>query len=55
VFHAQVWRDALTAELAAHPEQREAALRAGEDAARMLWATLDGVERARRTRAVAAA
>jgi pyrroloquinoline-quinone synthase len=54
-FHAQVWRDALAAELAAHPEEREAALRAGEDAARMLWATLDGVERARQTRAVAAA
>ena len=55
VFHAQVWRDALTAELAAHPEETEAALSAGEDAARMLWATLDGVERARQTRAVAAA
>ena len=51
VYHAQVWRDALTAELAAHPEEREAVLRAGEDAARMLWATLDGVERARQTRA----
>lgn len=55
VFHAQVWRDALAAELAAHPEQTEAALRAGEDAARMLWATLDGVERARQTRAAATA
>jgi pyrroloquinoline-quinone synthase len=55
VYHAEVWRDALMAELAAHPEEREAALRAGEDAARMLWATLDGVERARQTRAVAAA
>jgi pyrroloquinoline-quinone synthase len=55
VYHAQVWRDALAAELMAHPEEREAALRAGEDAARMLWATLDGVERARQTRAVGAA
>ncbi|MGD0799206.1 MAG: CADD family putative folate metabolism protein [Acidobacteriaceae bacterium] len=55
VFHAQVWREALAAELAAHPEEREVALRAGEDAARMLWATLDGVERARQTRVVAAA
>lgn len=55
VYHAQVWRNALAAELAAHPEEREAALCAGEEAARMLWATLDGVERARQTRAVAAA
>jgi pyrroloquinoline-quinone synthase len=55
VYHAQVWRDALAVELAACPEQTEAALCAGEDAARMLWATLDGVERARQTRAVAAA
>jgi pyrroloquinoline-quinone synthase len=55
VYHAQVWRDALAAELAAHPEQTEAALRAAEDAARMLWATLDGVERARQTRMAAAA
>lgn len=55
VFHAQVWRDALSAELAAHPEQTEAVLRAGEDAARTLWAALDGVERARQTRAAAAA
>jgi pyrroloquinoline-quinone synthase len=55
VFHAQVWRDALATELAAHPEQTDAALRAGEDAARTLWATLDGVERARQTRAADAA
>jgi pyrroloquinoline-quinone synthase len=55
VFHAQVWRDALAAELAAHPEETDAALAAGEDAARMLWATLDGVERGRQTRAAAAA
>ncbi len=34
VEHAQVWHDALTAELAAHPEQAEAALASGEEAAR---------------------
>jgi pyrroloquinoline-quinone synthase len=55
VFHAEVWRDALAAELAAHPEETEAALDGAQDAARMLWATLDGVEHARQTRAAAAA
>ncbi len=50
VYHAQVWRIALAAELAAHPEQTEAALTAGEDAARALWATLDGIESARQAR-----
>jgi pyrroloquinoline-quinone synthase len=55
VHHAQVWRDALTAELAAHPEETEAALAAGEQAARALWTALDGVERARTARMNAAA
>jgi pyrroloquinoline-quinone synthase len=50
VHHAEVWRDALAAELAAHPEQTEAALNAGEDAARSLWAALGGVENARNVR-----
>ena len=55
VHHAQVWRKALADELAAHPEETEAALAAGENAARALWAALDGVERARQVRMVAAA
>ena len=55
VYHAQVWRDALAAELAARPEQAEAALAAAEDAARALWATLDGVELARQQRLAVAA
>jgi pyrroloquinoline-quinone synthase len=55
VYHAQVWRDALAAELAAQPENADAALAAGEDAARALWATLDGVERKRQQRLAAAA
>jgi pyrroloquinoline-quinone synthase len=55
VHHARVWRNALAAELAAHPEETEAALAAGEDAARELWVALDGVERARQARMVAAA
>jgi pyrroloquinoline-quinone synthase len=50
VHHARVWRNALAAELAAHPEETEAALAAGEDAARALWATLDGIENARQAR-----
>lgn len=55
VYHSRVWRDALTAELAAHPEETEAALAAGEDAARALWTALDGVERLRQVRMDAAA
>jgi hypothetical protein len=45
-----VWHDLLTAELTAHPEQSEAALKAGEDAARALWQTLDGIEAGRQAR-----
>jgi pyrroloquinoline-quinone synthase len=55
VHHARVWRNALAAELAKHPEQTESALAAGEDAARALWNALDGVERARQARIAAAA
>jgi pyrroloquinoline-quinone synthase len=55
VHHARVWRNALAEELAAHPQETEAALAAGEDAARALWAALDGVERERQSRMAAAA
>ncbi len=55
VHHARVWRNALEAELAAHPEETEAALAAGEDAARALWSALDGIEEARQARIAAAA
>ena len=55
VHHARVWHDLLTAELAAHPEQSEAALDAAEDAARALWETLDGIEAGRQARLAAAA
>jgi pyrroloquinoline-quinone synthase len=55
VHHARVWRDALAAELASHPEQTEAALEAGEASARALWATLDGIEHGRQVRLAAAA
>ena len=55
VHHARVWRSALTAELAAHPEETEDALAAGEEAARALWTALDGIEHARQARMAAAA
>lgn len=55
VHHARVWHDLLTIELAADPEQTEAALQAAEDAARALWQTLDGIESARQARLCAAA
>jgi pyrroloquinoline-quinone synthase len=55
VFHARVWRDALAAELAARPEDTEAALAAAEDAARTVWETLDGIEAARQARMTVAA
>lgn len=47
VHHASVWRSAMEAELAAHPEQTAAALDAAERTAAALWSTLDGIERQR--------
>ena len=48
VYHSRVWRKQLEKRIAQHPESAEAALDAAEDAARMLWKALDGIE-ARRT------
>ena len=45
VQHSAVWREELERELATHPEQREAALAAAENAAQKLWHALDGVQR----------
>ncbi len=53
VHHANVWRKQLEKRIATHPQAAETALDAAENAARMLWKALDGIE-ARRT-AVAAA
>jgi pyrroloquinoline-quinone synthase len=47
VAHASVWRELIDKELAASPERAEAALAAGERAAKALWFALDGVERRR--------
>jgi pyrroloquinoline-quinone synthase len=55
VHHARVWRDALTVELAARPEETEVALAAAEDAARALWTALDGIEASRQARIAVAA
>ena len=52
VEHSHVWRELLSAEIAAHPEQAEGALAAAETAAQALWHVLDGME-ARRMQAVA--
>jgi pyrroloquinoline-quinone synthase len=53
--HAQVWREAIEAELTAHPEQADTALDAAEATATTLWSTLSGIERERqRARSVAA-
>ena len=48
VHHANVWRKQLGKRIAAHPDAAEAALDAAENAARMLWKALDGIE-SRRT------
>ncbi len=53
VRHSQVWREQLEAELAAHPEETDAALQAAENAAQWLWQALDGVERRRTEQLVA--
>jgi len=53
VYHSRVWRTQLEKRIAAKPEAADAALDAAENAARMLWKALDGID-ARRM-AVAAA
>jgi pyrroloquinoline-quinone synthase len=54
VYHAKVWRDAMEAELSAHPEQADAALDAAEATAAALWNTLTGIERERQQARTAA-
>jgi pyrroloquinoline-quinone synthase len=44
VYHSRVWHQQLEKRVAAHPEVAEAALDAAEDAARMLWQALDGIQ-----------
>ena len=47
VHHARVWRSLIEQELKADPAAEAGALDGAEDAARALWAVLDGVERER--------
>jgi pyrroloquinoline-quinone synthase len=44
VEHSRIWGELLAAELERHPEQRDAALAAADNAARILWQVLDGME-----------
>jgi pyrroloquinoline-quinone synthase len=53
VYHSQVWRNQLEKRIAANPTAASAALDAAENAARMLWKALDGID-ARRAAAVVA-
>ncbi|HZC22199.1 MAG TPA: TENA/THI-4 protein, partial [Candidatus Binatia bacterium] len=53
VYHSNVWREQLEKRIAAHPESAEKALDTAENAARMLWKALDGIEARRRTIAAA--
>jgi pyrroloquinoline-quinone synthase len=53
IYHSRVWRGQLKKRIEAKPETANAALDAAENAARMLWQALDGIE-ARRTASAAA-
>jgi pyrroloquinoline-quinone synthase len=44
VYHSNVWRKQLEKRIESHPESADAALDAAENAARMLWKALDGIE-----------
>jgi hypothetical protein len=52
IYHSNIWREQLAKRIAADPEKADGALDAGENAARMLWQALDGIETARMTYAV---
>jgi pyrroloquinoline-quinone synthase len=49
VYHSQIWREQLEKRMATNPKSAEVALNAAEDAARMLWQALDGIESRRTT------
>jgi pyrroloquinoline-quinone synthase len=53
LYHSRVWKKQLEKQIAAHPENADAALDAAENAARVLWQALDGID-ARRTAAALA-
>jgi pyrroloquinoline-quinone synthase len=49
-YHSRAWRHQLTKLVEANPDSAQSALSAGENAARVLWQALDGIEAARRAR-----
>jgi pyrroloquinoline-quinone synthase len=51
IHHSNVWRKQLEKRLAANPEAADGALDAAENAAKMLWRALDGIEMERTVRA----
>jgi len=51
VYHSKIWRKQLEKRIASHPEAADAALDAAENAARILWKALEGIEAARVARA----
>jgi pyrroloquinoline-quinone synthase len=53
VYHSKVWRKQLENRIASHPETADPALNAAENAARMLWKALDGIDARRTAKAVA--
>jgi len=52
LYHSRVWRAQLEKQIEAHPENADAALDAAENAARMLWLALDGIESRRKATAL---
>jgi pyrroloquinoline-quinone synthase len=53
VYHSQVWRQQLEKRVQENPEMGEPALVAAENAAKLLWGALDGIEARRRQTAAA--
>ena len=53
VYHARVWRGLLEKRLGENPQTADAALDAAENAARMLWQALDGIDARRNAMAIA--
>ena len=49
IYHSQVWRGLIDAELAADPAVKADVLRGTERAAQALWSALDGIEAMRTT------
>lgn len=54
VFHSNVWRQQLAKRVDANPEAAGKALAAAENAAKMLWQALDGIEERRKAAPAAA-